>query len=85
MIKNGKDLKKYRHSLKLSQREFGEMFGIKRSTLSCWEIGTRKISADFLIELNDSVELYESWRYIHQKSYLVRLIDWIKKTWKKFA
>lgn len=35
--KRAKKISEFRHFLKLDQTEFGELFGVKQSTVSAWE------------------------------------------------
>lgn len=48
---NGKRLKELRKAKKLSQTELGEILGVSKSSICCYENGTRNPSLESIIDL----------------------------------
>lgn len=57
-IETKEDLKKYRQSLGLSQKEFATRYGVSEITIRRLEIGITSISRSYTIRyINDSIRL----------------------------
>ena len=53
----GKNIKKIRIAKKLTQTEFAEIFGLKRTTLGAYEEGRAEAKIDTLIKIADYFKL----------------------------
>ncbi len=48
----GQNLRQLRTEAKISQRKFGELFGVVNQTVSFWETGAREPDFDTLIKIS---------------------------------
>ena len=47
------ELKKLRLATGMRQEDLAEKLGVSRSTVTCWELGTNKPTADMLVKLSN--------------------------------
>ena len=79
MIKNVKELKEFRASEKLSQRELAKLTKISRGTIAAWE-RTGRITTDGLKRLNTKIfpQSYVESKKQETKNWITRIMGWIE-------
>jgi transcriptional regulator with XRE-family HTH domain len=57
----GARIKKVREAMKLTQKEFAKLFGLKQNAISQWEIGNSRVSDEILCDLSQDYNININW------------------------